>query len=177
MATYRRPKGSYTRPTPDFFINSACTVGGVTSAAAGTGAALDLYNNALDGSSLHVYTVWVGNDASELYGITALHGHGGTFLANGVSVIVPGPTPWGQLYVDTVPAQWSGTFYPAGTSLSDRLYMNDVAGSQDRWHTGGPICVLSPGYALRVYGATGSGTTGTSPVAVSFYYLQIRDQG
>jgi hypothetical protein len=177
MATYRRPKGSYSRPSPDFFIDSACTVGGVASAAAGTGAVLDLYNNASDGSSLHVYNVWVGNDASELYGLTALHGHGGTWLANGVTVIVPGPAPWGQLYADTIAAQWPGTFFPVGTTIGDRLFMNNVAGSQDTWRTGGPICVLSPGYALRVYKSAGAGTTGTNPMAVSFYYLQIRDQG
>jgi len=177
MATHRRPKGTYTRPTADFFIDVACTVGGVFAAAAGSGAALDLYNNAADGSSLHVYNVWVGNDAGQLYGVTAIHGHGANFLLNGATVVVPGPTPWGQLYYDTVAAGFAGTFFPVGGTLLDRLFGNNVAGTVDSWSTGGPICVLSPGYSLRVYESVGSAQTGINPLAVSFYYLQIRDQG
>jgi len=177
VATHRSPKGSYTRPTPDFFIDRACTVGGVYSPVPAVGAALDLYNNATEGSNLHVYKVFVGNDGSELYGITAIHGHGANFLQNGATVIVPGPTPFGQLYYDTVPAQWTGFLYPNNTALSDRLYGDNTAGSTDQWYAQGPICVLSPGYSLRVYVSTGTTVTSATPIAVSFYYLQLRDQG
>lgn len=177
MGTHRRPKGSYTRPTPDYFTDRAATVGGVFSSTAGHGAVLDLFNNATEGSNLHVYNVWVGNDAGQLYGMTTINGHGANFLSNGVTVIVPGPTPWGQLYYDTIGPIWSGTFFPVGGNFSDRLYGNDVAGVVDQWNVPGPLCVLYPGYSLRVYEVAGSGETGTNPFAVSFYYLQIPDAG
>ena len=174
MPTYRRPKGSYTRPTPDFFSDRAATVGGVYVAAAPNGVVFDLYNNATDGSALHVWKFWVGNEAGEAYGVTRIHGHGANFLQNSVPVFTDGPQLPGQLYQDTIAPLFTGIPAPPGFVQSDAFIGDNVAGTVDIYGSPGPLCVLAPGYSLRVYGITGTGYINPTQIGVTFYFLAIR---
>lgn len=178
MGTWRTPKGSYFRSTGDFFIDRAATVGGYYRPSATRATTIDLYNNAQDGSTLHVYRVWVGNDASAEYGMTKLFGHGANFLQNAVPVVTGNPTLPGQAYWDTIPPQYVPTFSPTDTPLSDAFIADNEAGSQDAWATPGPICVLPPGYSMRAYSFIGSNQVGGGNVlAVTFYFLAMPDRG
>jgi len=173
MATYRRPKGSYVRATPDFFGDRAATVGGVYVVAPPDGVVFDLFNNASDGSYLYVYELWVGNEAGEAYGVTRLKGHGANFLQNAVPVFTDGPTLPGELYQDTIGPLFVGIPAPPGFVHSDALIGDNVAGSVDIYSTVGPLCVLTPGYSLRVYAITGTGYINPTQLGCSFYFLAL----
>lgn len=178
MPTNRSPKGSYVRPTADFYIDQAATVGGCFWPSTAIAAVLDLYNNAIDGSNLHVYKVWVGNDAAGLYGMTRISGHGGNFLQNAIPVVITAPTLPGQLYQDTISPQYSGFEFPKDTALNDAFIGDNEAGSEDTWYAPGPICVIPPGFSMRVYPFVGSGQSGGGGlITCTFYYVVLKDKG
>jgi hypothetical protein len=177
MGTWRRPKGTYVRPTADWFTDRAATVGGAFDPNAVLATTLDLYNNATDGTNLHVYRLWGFNDAAGHYGVTTLKGHGANFMRNASPVIVGNPILPGQLYQDTIPPQYSGFLFPFDTPFSDVLFADNEAGSQDTFAAPGPICVIPPGYSLRVYSLCGSGQTHGQMMTASFYFLALPDSG
>lgn len=178
MPTNRTPKGNYVRSTGDFYINQAATVGGAYNPSASVAAVLDLYNNASDGSNLHVYRIFAGNDAAGWYGITELSGHGANLMCNAFPVVIGGPQLPGQLYYDTIDPQFSGgPGFPTDTPFSDVLFMDNEAGSMDIWSGPGPIKVIPPGYSLRVYGFTSSTFTAGQEMVASFYYVVLPDRG
>lgn len=178
MATRRKPKGSYVRETGDFYIDRAATVAGWFWPSTALATCIDLYNNAKDGSNLHVYRVWVGNDASGIYGMTRIEGHGANFLQNGVPVVITGPSLPGQCWYDTLPPQYTGFFFPKDTPFSDAFFADNEAGSQDTWQAPGPICVIPPGFSMRAYAMVGSGQSGGGGMmAVTFYYVVLPDRG
>jgi hypothetical protein len=55
MSIFRKPKGTYTRSTPDWFSQKAAAGFGFCSAAVGITQAVGLFNDANDGSKLFVY--------------------------------------------------------------------------------------------------------------------------
>ena len=67
MATYRQPKGTYTRPSTDFFAERCATGGVFWNANFNKSAVVELYNDATDGSYLHLYRLWVSVDAGGAY--------------------------------------------------------------------------------------------------------------
>src|ERR1700681_1535021 len=75
----RKPSGVYVRQTPDWFL-SRCAIGGVFYiSTVGMMSGIDLFNNANDGSNLHIYRLWVQNDAEGFYNVTRQVGSlGGT---------------------------------------------------------------------------------------------------
>lgn len=178
MATNRSPKGNTIRPVGDWYTDRAATVGGAYNPSASVAAVLDLYNNASDGSNLHVYKIFVGNDAAGWYGITQLSGHGGNHVADGFPVVIGGPQLPGQLYQDTISPQWSGgPGFPVDTAFGDVLFMDNEAGSMDVWSAPGPIKVIPLGYSLRVYAFTSSTFSAGQLMVASFYYLALPDRG
>src|ERR1700739_3036794 len=143
MATVRRPKGSYSRPTTDFFIER-CMVGGFFHVpATGNSSIAELYNNATDGSSLHVYKIWTQNDAGGGYWITRQPGTiGGTSVPT-YPVVTGYPTRPGLFsYADAAAVNW---LQPGGFTMPAFIGGNNEAGSQDAFYAPGPICVLQPG--------------------------------
>jgi hypothetical protein len=178
MATNRKPKGNYTRQTGDWFIDRAATVGGYFWPSSNLATVLDLYNNASDGTNLHVYRVFAGNGAAANYGMTRLSGHGAKFLTNAFPVVITGPTLPGQLYYDTIAPQFVGAIGPQDEPFFDALFMENDAGSMDVWDAPGPICLIPPGFFMRVYGFTGTGRTGGgAQMSASFYYVALPDRG
>jgi hypothetical protein len=173
----RNPLGVYVRQTPDWFLRRCATVGGAFWPSAQVGAALDLYNNAQDGSLLHVYRVFVFNDAGAEYGMTRIQGHGANHLMDAVPIVITAPGLPGQLWQDTVPAQFAGNQFPKDTAFSDAFMGNNVAGSMDDWHDDGPICVIPSGFSLRVYGFAGAAQVGGTYMNATFKYAVLSDQG
>jgi hypothetical protein len=179
MATRRTPKGSYVRATGDFFIERCATVGGAYNPSAVGAAVLDLFNNAVDGSNLHVYRIFVGDDAAGWYGITTLSGHGANFMQNAVPVVTGAARLPGQLYWDVIPPQYTATAgaLPVNIPFSDVLFMDNEAGSMDIWTGQGPISVIKPGYSLRVYALCSTTFTAGQMIVASFYYAALPDLG
>jgi hypothetical protein len=174
VGTWRRPKGSYVRPTGDFFIDRAATVGGFFVPSALLNTSLDLYNNATDGSNLHVYRLWVHNDAETLYFATRVKGHGATLMQNAVPVVVGAGALPGQLYYDTQPQL--GATFPVDTPLSDAYYFGDESGFQAGFAAPGPLAVILPGFSFRVQTALKAAITGNLLVA-TFYFVALPDTG
>jgi hypothetical protein len=170
----RKPKGSYTRHTTDWFLDR-CAIGGVFyNSTVGKMPAIDLFNNAQDGSNLHIYRLWVGNDAGFFYLVTRQSGSlNGTPVAP-FPVIASGAALPGIISYADVPNFPSPI--PAPYGVGAYIAANNEAGSLDPFEAGGPICVLIPGTSLRVtWGsqAVGSGAA----LGVTFYYAALADQG
>lgn len=178
MPTNRTPKGSYVRSTADFYIDQAATVGGVFWPSTAVVTVLDLFNNAQDGSNLHVYRVFVGNDAAGWYGMTRLQGHGANFLTNSFPVVITGASLPGQLYQDTIAPQYPDQPFPKDTALFDAFIGDNEAGTEDMWNAPGPICVIPPGFSMRVYPFVGANQTGGGgQMSATFYYVVLKDRG
>lgn len=174
MATYRRPKGSYTRATPDFFSDRAATVGAFYWPSTVLSTTFDLFNNARDGSSLHLWAAFVGNDAAGLYSATQIKGHGGTLAANATAVITASAQLPGQLYIDTQAPQFSTLPWDKDTIFANPWVLDNEAGSLDDLHSGGPICIIQPGYSFRVFPLCSSAQTTAPVMAVTFYFLALQ---
>lgn len=179
MGTNRRPKGSYVRPTPDWYILEGASAGAIVNVTSPPVPAIDLFNNSTDGTFLHVYEVWVGAQNYGPYAIVAVNGHASTFIANAKPIVVGTAQPWGALYWGSLTADAT---WVSGTPANGFNYGSDYAtdnpdGTVDRWRSSGPIKVLPPGYSLRVWYPInfGSGTVGT--ISASFRYIQVHDRG
>jgi hypothetical protein len=174
MPTWRRPKGTYTRHTTDWLI-SQCMIGGTFYlSSTGVSAAIELYNNAADGSSLHVYKVWAGNGAQGPYYFTRQPGTmGGTTVPSYPVVSQSGPGPGVISYADApaVPFPKNGPI-----AFPGYIVLQNYAGDTDIVSADGPICVLLPGDSLRGINIAAS-TAGGSYFAVTFYWAAIRDIG
>ena len=178
MPTNRSPKGNYVRSTGDFYVSQSATVGGVYWPSATLVTVLDLYNNAADGSNLHVYRVFVGNDAAGWFGMGRLAGHGANFLTNAYPVVITGPTLPGQLYQDTIAPQYVTEPFPKDQALFDAFIGDSEAGEEVRWSAPGPLCVIPPGFSMRVYPFVGSNQVGGGGMmSCTFYYVVLKDRG
>jgi len=179
VGTFRTPKGSYVRQTPDWYIHDGSSIGGIVTVVSPPVPSLDLFNNATDGTLLHVYQVIVGAQGYGPYALMTLKGHGANFITGAFPVVADDALPWGQLYWDSQTAvqTWvSGT--PANGSNYGSAYALDATGSTiDSLQTPGPISVLPPGYSLRVWYPINFGTGTIGTLSASFRYVEIQDRG
>lgn len=174
MATYRRPKGSYTRPTADFFLSQMMIGGVFFRPADGFSGVVELYNNATDGSALHVYKLWVGNDAGGAYWVTRQAGtQGGTAVTSYPVVSQGAPQPGLINYASAGQVNWDT---PAQFVMPAYIGGDNEAGSLDDYSAPGPICVLMPGDSLQVFSPSISGIS-AGICAVTFYWAALRDVG
>jgi hypothetical protein len=174
MGTWRRPKGSYVRPTADFFIDR-CAIGGVFyQSTAGKVPAIELFNNATDGTQLHIYKLWIQNDGGYFYIVTRQTGTMGGTTVPVYPVIAYGGVPPGIIsYADVDSFTYP---IPAPFGVGAFIAGNNEAGTLDDFSAPGPICVLAPQTSLRVrWGEQGPSRPGN--LAVTFYYAALPDQG
>src|SRR5215472_3253738 len=130
MGTFRRPKGSYVRPSADFYILDSSSVGGIITVVSPPVPSLDLFNNATDGTLLHVYEVIVGAQGYGPYAIVPIKGHGANFIVSATPVVADEAQPWGQLYWDSQTAvqTWVSGSAADGQNYGS-AYAIDVTGS------------------------------------------------
>ena len=170
----RRPKGSYTRHTTDWFIGR-CAIAGVFFIPTNTNAGLvELYNNATDGSNLHVYRIWVWTAASGGYVVTRQTGTMGGTQVQTYPVVSQGAALWGLVNYGTT----AGISYPPATpfALPGMVAGDNYAGSQDTFGADGPICVLQPGDSLRAYTPWASAIS-NGEIACTYYWAVMNDLG
>jgi hypothetical protein len=172
VATTRKPKGSYSRNTPDWFVDNACVVAGAFSNVGTGDVAFDLFNNSNVGEYLHVYRLYVFNDAQGEWGWDAINGHAGTFVTNGFAVLDSGRQMPGALYQSVQTSLFStDTPFPP-TAQGARGWVGDETGTLPDIGFDAPIQIISPGNSMRVRTRISSffGSLGLS--ATFFYVVQ-----
>lgn len=175
MSTTRKPKGSYSRPTTDFFIDHAMIGAVYFFPAHGLGGVVELFNNAQDGTSLHIYGLWIENEANGQYYYTRQTGTMGGTIVQSYPVVSSGAVLPGQINYGTQP----GLAFPYPLPFVFPAYIvgtND-AGSQDTFQVPGPICVLVPGDSLRAIVPIASAGISSGAIGATFYWLALRDNG
>lgn len=162
MSTFRRPKGSYVRNTPDFWALDAYAVGANNPSATGKFAVTDLYNNGQAGQILHVWDLYIQNSGSESIRVQQVQGNVGG----------PNGPPWpiyfnnkggiGQIYYNQVASR---------TSPASDMYITSVNTPViDRINPPGPVAIIPPGWSLRLI----NNQTDFGFIAW-FYYLVMQD--
>ena len=164
----RKPVGTQTRPTADWFAGETATCGGLARAAAATGIQISLFNDAPAGQYLWVWEVDVYNDAEGPYRLDEFEGSGSTFLQQGVYVMAGRGGAFGQTYVDN--AAFIASIVPNGTSYASAMYAGDEAGTDTCFRAPGPRKVLPPGYSWAVINEWGAGAGNGATLGVTFYY-------
>lgn len=99
MANYRKPKGTYNRPTADYFISQSAAAGVTIGGNFADTFYAGLYNNATDGSYLYVYGVCgLSQNANSTFAIYQQQGVGATLAQAGLPVLVNGKMIPGAIY-------------------------------------------------------------------------------
>lgn len=160
MATYRRPKGSYTRPTPDFFVDQlAYSSGQVNGGGGGAGVSVSLFNNDPQSRHFHLYGLWPNDSNFQQLYAAVYAGPFGTEYDHAYPVITDNPQPPGLIYT-------GGT--PAGLNLVNQplTWQGDqpTAPILSQW----PISVIPPGYSFIVYNGFAS-----AALIVSFWWIPL----
>ena len=163
----RKPVGTQTRPTADWFTGSTASVGAYASGPAASGVEISLFNNAQAGDYLYVWWISIYNDAENPYFMEAFKGARGTLLQSAVPVVAGNAQPYGQIYwqpVASVPSQ------PANTGISSDMYGGDEAGTNTCYRSPGPLKVLPPGFGFAVINNMGGGVLFGAILCVTFYF-------
>lgn len=142
MSKWRKPHGTYVRSTPDWFDYRRLAGSAFETALAANYTSVSLYNNATDGSTLHVtgLTAFSTVPAASLE-VPLFTGAYGTLSAFPVVPVSPaqlmGP---GVFYINQSP-----------TRLPIRyLWLMGNTGLPTHWPYEYAICILSPGQSLVV---------------------------
>ena len=105
MATYRRPKGSYQRNTPDWFTDAlAYSSGQVNGGGGGAGLSVSLFNNHPQSYHFHLYGLWVNDSNNEQLFAAVLPGTYGTQYDVAYPVTTDQAQPPGQIFTGATPA-------------------------------------------------------------------------
>lgn len=164
----RKPVGTNTRPTADWFAGKTAQAGGIARGSAASGVQISLYNDADQGNYLWVWEIDVGNDASSFYRIDEFQGDQGALLTQGVYVMAGLGAAFGHTSFMDVPAKPFPI--PNGYSAPTACGADNEAGTTDMWRGPGPRKVLPPGYSVAVINEYGSGVGNGAFLAVCFYY-------
>ena len=154
MATHRKPKGVYTRSTPDWYYDQLAVV----STDAATGGGLDairaLYNNDTAGRYIHVVgLILTANTADIAIRTGAMQGQFGNPFLSAVPVKTAQPGGPGVITAPT------SNLAIAGTGLQLENLAQGIAVSL---FPGFPLAVLAPGWSYIIRGGNGVAGTGFS---------------
>jgi hypothetical protein len=150
-------------------------IGGVYyNAPAGFSSQIELFNNATDGSALHVYRAWVATDASGLYWMTRQQGTLGGTPVPSYPIVSNAAALAGLInYANGPEFDW---LIPGPLAVPGYIAADNEAGSLDKWDAPGPICILMPGYSLRVF-LPCPHNTAEGIGAATFYWAVLHDPG
>jgi hypothetical protein len=178
VSTWRLPFGTYTRNTPDFFVESACVAACAfqNPALNGDDVTIDLFNNADQGQYLYVYDLWVFNDAQGMWAAGLIQGHGANLVTNAFSVIANRAAPFGQVYQDLTANFSAADQVIPQTPTGSYIFGGTDSESFSNPQSKGPIAVLAPGTSFRVRSFISSFFQDHG-IAVTFFYVVLPDQG
>lgn len=164
----RKPVGTNSRPTADWFAGSTATAGGLARAAADDAIQISLYNDAPAGQYLWVWWVSVYNDAEGPYRFDEFEGDEGTLLQQGVYVMAGRGAAFGHTSYASPAAL--GPDVPNSSAYASAGYGGDEAGTDTCYRSPGPIKVLPPGYSWAVINEWGNGVANGATLGVWYYY-------
>jgi hypothetical protein len=160
VSKHRIPHGTYSRGTPDWYVDRLMAGGGGLAAAGGAYSVIGLYNNATDGSMLHVWSVWAFEEAQTTTSSVEI-------VNSKFGTVQPGQAynlfPFSGLLAGQITS-----LSPASQVGGNLIGFLGGGGFPERWQEQGPIAVLSPGTTLVVQ-------TGTilRPLTATFYWVVL----
>ena len=165
----RKPVGTNTLPTPDWFNGSTCMAGGIRVGTPSLGTQLSLYNDAPSGQYLYLYWLGIFNDAEGGFRFATFPGSQGTLLQQGAYVMANRGSAYGGVYYTDVPHNPSD--FPANDTQYPGLgYLWDDDGLSYFLNMGGPISILPPGWSFAVLNEWGGSASFGATLACTFYY-------
>lgn len=164
----RKPVGTQTRPTADWFAGETAMAGGLAVGAPGGGIQLALFNDAPSGQYLWIWSVSVSTAGDGPYRLDTAEGVAGSFLQQGQYIMAGRGAAFGAVYV--APATELGTIPPNSFSQGAFGNFTDYSAATLEITAPGPLCVLPPGYSLAVVNEWGSGVSNGGNLTATFYY-------
>lgn len=142
MSRFRKPHGAYVRDTQDWFADRRMGGGFYLTAPAGQKPSVSLFNDAADGSMLHVYGFGASTTVAGSQCAVAIRSGVLGSLAAGAAVPM---TPFfasraGNIYTST----------DVTVSPDNIIWVIGLPNQFDAWPYTWPLCVLAPGYSLAV---------------------------
>jgi len=164
----RIPKGVYSRPTPDWFIEAGSSGGYHTPlfAALPRYEEIALYNDATDGRSLYVYGMLTeANDDATFSVVYRPSPVNGAVVGAGFPIVSDGATNPGLIYLYSAlaPLPIDAASGPFISDWTNTFTFAPIVSS-------GPIAVLRPGAALAFH----NHATVSSGITVSFWWTALK---
>jgi hypothetical protein len=140
MSKWRRPKGIYHRGSADWFVDLRMAGGASVNGVAAQNSIVGLYNDATDGSILHVLAAQgfcpTGSDEVDFL---IAKGMFGTVQASNATRIFP----WLGALAGKITAETTAV-YPTGT----QIWNSGTINGELSWPYDYPMCYLAPGWSL-----------------------------
>ncbi len=149
MPSTRRPKGTYVRPTPDWFTDVLAYAGGFYPDPGGafqSFSTFSLFNNDNQGRFLQLYFMsafW--NGASIIFG-DLFKGSFGTLARNGASVDPLQPSPPGQVFLKSTVVVGS----PSNPDITAPTFFFGLGFASAGIGFGAPLAIIPVGWSLRL---------------------------
>jgi hypothetical protein len=149
VSTFRRPKGTYTRPTPDFFVNTLSFAGAyqpITGAGFQVFTTISLFNNDNTGRSLLVYFISAFWDGAAVIFSDLFQGTFGSLAATATPVNPLSPTPIGQVFIKATTVAGS----PPNPDITAPTGFLGLGFASAGIGFGAPLYIVRPGQSLRL---------------------------
>lgn len=174
MATGRRPKGVYSRSTPDWFAEDLCVGLGFAWNGGGGNAwdeYISLYNDDQQGNNLHVYSIMGGAEDAVDIMLSTQQGTLGSFFQQGRALKFGGGAPSGAVYISAT--QSLNPLYHQTPVVGDLFgAIGQQFGSGANVFPSHPLAIIPPGWSL-----IGFPDAGDQVYALAFYYVVLPDAG
>jgi hypothetical protein len=173
MPSSRRPKGTYVRPTMDWFISSSAYIGGLASGDFHSNAPfMSLYNNDTNGGYLYVYRAIISsNEFTQVY----IDQQQGFTVPYDPAPATATPTPFPLNPLNASPpgllaiGNWLPTLRPATAPTQLEAPGQGIVFSVD---SSAPIWIIPATWTLNVYTISSD-----DEITATFWYTYLRDQG
>lgn len=164
----RKPAGTNTRPTADWFAGATATVGAYAGSPVSSGVEVSLYNNAPAGQYLYLWWMTVHNDGDGPYQCFSRQGVEGSLLQDGAPIVAGNAQAFGQAYWQPVAA--NPPDYPTDTGIGFPMFFGDESGFNATYRSPGPIQILPAGWSFCVDNTQAGTAFGPTVLAITFYY-------
>jgi len=168
MASFRKPRGAYTRTTPDWFSDVTCSGGWFDSDSSGIGHYkwIGLYNDDNAGRILYVYAISASWDGANSIAMVSIAGASGSEVNHGVNIqpavgFMPGSV---RFFQTGPPAMTTPIAPPAGTVgvIGNGFVVSNI-------QPGFPIAKIPTGYSLML-----TGDFNTLSAGAGFWYTPLK---
>jgi hypothetical protein len=141
----------------------------------GLSPSIELFNNAHDGSALHLYRIISNAAGAGPYYITRQTGTQGGTIVPSYPVVSSGSQQPGQINYTDVASSTYPRVGPVGAAAM--IVLQNYAADNDYVSTDGPFCVLVPGDSIRVVNPYQGTEPSSQYLSATFLWLAIRDLG